>query len=264
MASAPARCFDLAGGCNFRDLGGYATRDGGRVRTGILFRSGVLTYLTAQDHAALAPLGIRTIVDLRRDDEIAAEPTTWAAPVRQLSWQLDESIASSQRGAPWEHAASGEAMRAWLTGSYPSMADWMTRAVRGLLDAVIDGATPLVFHCAAGKDRTGFCAAILLGLAGVDEATILADYALTDRAVDLFAFTRQHRNAGLGLTDGQHPFEKMAPDVREALMRADPAYLKAALDSIRARHGSIEGYAQGVLGLAPDRITALRERMIED
>ena len=50
----------------------------------------------------------------RGDDEIAAEPTTWAGPVRQLSWQLDESIASSQRGAPWEHATSGEALRAWL------------------------------------------------------------------------------------------------------------------------------------------------------
>lgn len=264
MSSAPARCFDLAGGCNFRDLGGYATRDGRRVRTGMLFRSGVLTYLTPEDHAALAPLGIRTIVDLRRDDEIAAEPTTWAGPVRQLSWQLDESIASSQRGAPWEHATSDEALRAWLIESYPSMADWMTRAVRGLLDAVIDDQTPLVFHCAAGKDRTGFCAAILLGLAGVDEETILADFALTNTAVDLFAFTRQHRNAGLGLTDGQHPFEKMAPDVRDALMRADPAYLKAALDSITARHGSIEGYVQAALGLDQIRIAALRQRLLED
>lgn len=263
MASDQPHCLDLVGGCNFRDLGGHPAADGRKVRRGLIYRSGVLTYLTQDDHAAIAPLGIRTIVDLRRDDEIAAEPTRWAGPVQNLSWQLDDSIASSQRGAAWEKAATGPELRAWLIGSYPTMQDWLVRPLRGLFDALLDDQAPVVFHCAAGKDRTGFCAAIVLGLAGVDEDTILADYALTDTAVDLYAFTRVHRAARMGLTDGDHPFEKMAPDVRDALMRADPAYLKAALDSVAERHGSIAGYAQAALGLDEAQIAAIRERLVE-
>ncbi|MDT0509589.1 tyrosine-protein phosphatase [Novosphingobium sp. MMS21-SN21R] len=261
--SDQSQTLDLVGGCNFRDLGGYPVAGGGTVRRGLVYRSGVLTYLTDGDHAAIAPLGIRTIVDLRRDDEIASEPTHWAGPVQKLSWQLDESIASSQRGAAWEQVATGPELRAWLIGSYPTMQDWLVRPLRGLFGALLDDQTPLVFHCAAGKDRTGFCAAIILGLAGVDEDTILADFALTDTAVDLYAFTRVHRAARMGLTDGEHPFEKMAPDVRDALMRADPAYLKAALDSVAERHGSIAGYAQAALGLDEAQIAAIRERLVE-
>lgn len=263
MALHEPRRFDLSGGCNFRDIGGYPTLDRRRVRRGILYRSGVLTYLTPSDHDMIAPAGIRTIVDLRRDDEIAAEPTTWAGPVRNLSWQLDELIASSQRGAPWEHSASGAEARAWLIRSYPSMKDWLVRPLRGIFDAVLDEDTPVLFHCAAGKDRTGFCAAIVLGLAGVGEDAILADYALTNTAVDLYGFTVTHRAAGMGLTDGEHPFEKMQPDVRDALMLADPAYLKSALDSVVAAHGSIAGYARDALGLDDAQIAAIRRTVLE-
>ena len=258
------RRFDLVGGCNFRDIGGSPTADGRRVRQGMLYRSGVLTYLTPADHDAIAPAGIRTIVDQRRDDEIAAEPTTWAGPVRNLSWQLDESIASSQRGAPWEHAASGAVARAWLIQSYPTMKDWLVRPLRGIFDVVLDEDAPVLFHCAAGKDRTGFCAAMVLGLAGVSKDAILADYALTNTAVDLHAFIVTHRAAGMGLTDGEHPFEKMAPDVRDALMLADPAYLKSALDSVIAAHGSIAGYARDALGLDYAQIAAIRTSLLED
>ena len=254
----------LEGGCNFRDLGGYQTADGRTVRRGVIFRSGVLTYLTPADHAVIAPLGIRTIVDLRRDDEITVEPTRWAGPVEIQSWQLEESIASAQREAAWEDTATGDELRAWLIRSYPAMKDWLVRPLQGIFAAILDDRTPLVFHCAAGKDRTGLCAAIILGLVGVDEQSILADFAFTDQAVDLYAFTLRHRAAGMGLTDGAHPFEKMAPDVRAALMRADPAYLKAALDAMTAAHGSIAGYAREELGLDDDRIAAIRQRLLQD
>lgn len=254
---------ELVGGCNFRDIGGYETGNGRTVRRGIIYRSGVLTYLTPQDHEAIAPLGIRTIIDLRRDDEIATEPTKWAGPVQKHSWQLEESLASSQRGAPWEHSTSGDEARNWLIQSYPTMKEWLVRPLRGLFDAVLDDRTPLVFHCAAGKDRTGFCAAIVLGLAGVPEDAIIADYEMTNTAVDLYAFTITHRAAGMGLTDGEHPFEKMAPDARDALMRADPSYLKAALDSVHKAHGSIEGYVQQALGFDHAQIATIRERLVE-
>lgn len=262
MALQETGQLDLVGGCNFRDLGGYSAVDGRKVRRGLIYRSGVLTYLTPEDHESIAPLGIRTIIDLRRDDEIASEPTNWAGPVQNLSWQLEESIASSQRGAAWEKVATGPELRAWLIGSYPTMQEWLVRPLRGIFDTLLEDQAPIVFHCAAGKDRTGFCAAIILGLAGVDEDTILADFALTNTAVDLYAFTRKHRAARMGLTDGEHPFEKMAPDVRDALMQADPAYLKAALDSVSEVHGSIEGYVRRALGFEEAQVAAIRARLL--
>ena len=262
MALQDVQPRDLVGGCNFRDIGGYLTRSGGTVRRGVLYRSGVLTYLTKADHAALAPIGIRTIVDLRRDDEIAAEPTTWPGPVSNVSWQMDEAIAASQRGAPWEHSASGAEARAWMIRSYATMKDWLVRPLRGLFDVVLRGGTPALFHCAAGKDRTGFCAAMVLGLVGVAEDDILADYTLTNSAVDLHAFTIRHRAAGMGLTDGAHPFARMHPEVRDALMRAEPDYLRAALDSVVAAHGSIAGYARQALGLDDAGIAAIRRQML--
>lgn len=263
MALQETSRLDLVGGCNFRDIGGYPTDDGRTVRRGVIYRSGVLTYLTPEDHHAIAPLAVHTIVDLRRDDEIEAEPTTWAGPVQMQSWQLEESIASSQRGAPWEHSTSGAEAREWLIRSYPTMQEWLVRPLRGIFDAVLEGHTPVLFHCAAGKDRTGFCAAMVHGLLGVGEEAILADYVLTNTAVDLYAFTVTHRAAGMGLTDGEHPFEKMVPDARDALMRADPAYLKSALDSVTAAHGSIEGYAREALGLDNAQIVAIREHLLE-
>lgn len=264
MAQSDTRSFNLVGGCNFRDIGGYTTVDGRRVRRGLLYRSGVLTYLTPQDHATVARTGIRTIIDLRRVDEIDAEPTLWTTPVRNLSWPLEESVASSQRGAPWEHSASGEEAREWMVRSYATMKDWLVQPLRGIFDSLLAEQAPVLFHCAAGKDRTGFCAAMVLGLAGVDEDAIIADYTLTNTAVDLHAFTVTRRTAGLGLTDRAHPFERMQTDVREALMFADPRYLRAALGSVATAHGSVAGYAREVLGLDPAQIGVIRDTVLED
>lgn len=263
MATPLHHRLHLTGGCNFRDLGGYTAAGGRKVRRGLVYRSGVLTYLTAADHRVVAPLGIRTIVDLRREDEIAAEPTAWIGPVRIVTSQLAESIASMQRTAPWENSTTADEARTWMIDSYSSMQDWLTQPLRGIFEMLLDDRGPLLFHCAAGKDRTGFCAAIVLGLVGVEEETILYDYALTDTAVDLLAFTRVHRAARMGLTDGEQPFGKMAPDVRDALMRADPAYLKSALESLTDNYGSIDGYARAALGLGDAEIAAIRQRLLE-
>lgn len=252
------------GGCNVRDLGGHGTVDGRRVRRGLIFRSGVLSYLTPADHEDLAQANIRTIVDLRRDDEIASEPTLWPTSVNTLNWQLEESLASSQRGAPWEKSASGAEAREWMIDSYTGMAKWLARPLQGIFEAIIADDIPLLFHCAAGKDRTGFCASIILATLGVSDETILQDYAYTDTAVNLYHFTTTHRAGGMGLTDQANPFERMEPEVRAALMRADPAYLSSALGAVRADHGSVEAYVRQTLGIDDRGIATIRERLLED
>lgn len=254
----------LIGGCNFRDLGGYENADGLLVRRGVLYRSGVLSYLTPSDHNGVARAGLRTIVDLRRTDEIAAEPTDWQKPVRILSWRESESIADQQRDAPWERAATEAEAREWMTRSYEGMHEWLAEPLRGIFRAILEEEIPLLFHCAAGKDRTGFCAAIVLRLIGVGEDTVLRDYAFTDQAVDLAAFTRAHRAAGLGLTDEEHPIDRMDPAVRTALISADPVYLKTALDVVERRYGSVENYVRTALGLTDDEIAVVRFQLLDD
>lgn len=254
---------ELTGGCNLRDLGGYGTGDGRTVAHGRLFRSGVLAYLTPQDHARLATIGLRTVIDLRRPDEIEAEPTRWPRPVETIAFPEDPQHGPGQRGAPWERSATRDEARTWMLASYGTMGEWLAPHLRATLRALLDGRTPLLFHCAAGKDRTGFTAGVVLALLGVPEETILADYAFTDRAVDLHAFTRDHRGAALGVTDSDHPIDRLPPDVRTALITADPDYLRAAFAALDERHGGIEGYARAVLHVGPGDIAALRSALLE-
>src|SRR3546814_12426957 len=109
---------ELTGGCNLRDLGGHDTADGREVRRGVIYRSGVLSYLTPSDHNCIARAKISTIIDLRHSDEIAAEPTTWLLPVKRLSWPQDTLQAASQHTPPWDRWASVEDARRWMLDSY--------------------------------------------------------------------------------------------------------------------------------------------------
>lgn len=254
----------LSGGCNLRDLGGHGTADGREVMRGLLYRSGVLSYLTPSDHNGLARLKLQTVVDLRRPDEIAAEPTAWPVPIRTLSFPEDPQHGPGQRGAPWEKSATAAEARDWMIASYATMHEWLAPQLRAIFQAILARELPLLFHCAAGKDRTGFCAGVVLSLLGVPEETVLDEFAFTDQAVDLADFTRRFRAAGMGITDGENPLDRMEPGVRGALVSADRRYLKAALDHIGALHGGIEAYATGPLGLKPGEIADIRATLLED
>lgn len=254
----------LTGGCNVRDLGGHETVDGQCVRRGVLFRSGVLSYLTPSDHCCLAKLQIMTVVDLRRPDEIAEEPTDWPSPVRMLSYPMDEQRKAAARGHAWLETGSVEDVRATMRDAYVVMQDWLAEPLRGIFDAILAEEMAILFHCAAGKDRTGFCAAMVLGLLGVGEEVILQEYAFTDKAVDLQLFSKTHRAARLGLADGNERFAAMSPDARDALVRADPDYLRAAIDAVFERYGSIEGYARERLGLTSEQIGVIRYQLLDD
>jgi protein-tyrosine phosphatase len=255
---------ELAGGCNVRDLGGHGAVGSRDVARGLLYRSGVLSYLTPSDHNCLARLRLETVVDLRRPDEIAAEPTWWPSPVNTITFPEDPQRDRAPRGVPWKQATEAGEARAILLDTYATMHEWLAPALRAIFGAILERRLPLLFHCAAGKDRTGFCAGIVLALLGVSEETILAEYAFTNEVVDLYAFAGTHRAAAMGVTDAAHPLDQMPMPVRAALLTADPAYLKAALDAVADRYGSVEGYALGPLGLSEADIAAIRALLLDD
>ena len=254
-----ARVLPLEGGCNFRDLGGYLTADSRPVRRGRLYRSGVMAYLTPADRRRLARLRVRTIVDLRRAVERAQEPTLWPDPGVRVLAHDDPRDRSALQGLSGEEPTTAAGVYAAMTGLYRSMPAWLAPRLRLLFEALEDGAVPLVFHCSAGKDRTGLAAALVLDLLGVAREDILADYALTNQAVDLEDFLARERSSRLGLADSSHPLLTLDHATRQPMLAADTDYLATALETITAEYGSTEDYLQDAVGVGP----AARERIGE-
>ena len=238
------RRLPLSGAVNFRDLGGYETEDGRRLRWGQVFRSDSLAELGDQDLALLQSLGLRTVCDLRGEPERVHKPdrslgnavTTHA--IGFMPHGGEELLAGARDGSigPAEiESRVQDIYRRFVVEQSAIFA----RLLRLIADA---DSLPLVFHCTSGRDRTGFAAAMLLTALGVPRTTIEADYQLSnDYRRDL-----TFQVGGI-----------VAPDVMAALTQAHPSYLTAALTTIEVEYGSIERYLSE--RLAVDSV--LRERL---
>jgi protein-tyrosine phosphatase len=240
----------LAGASNLRDLGGYRTADGRVVRRGLVFRSAALARLTGADHAIIASLGLRTICDFRGLGEAAQAPTQLGpagAAVRHVPLPIEPTVGAGLRDILATKQATGEALFAVLERAYAAYALSSTAQYKTLIDLVVDGDTPLLFHCSAGKDRTGFGAALLLTALGVPWDTVIADFDATNR------LWRRDTVASDDLPD----------DVRQGLLRANPALLTAAFDAARREYGSLDRYLAEAMGLIPSRLAQLQETLLE-
>jgi protein-tyrosine phosphatase len=264
MTNILPRVLPFEGGCNFRDLGGYRTDDGRQIRPGVLYRSGVMSYFSPADEPHLSKLGLRIICDLRRADERDKEPTRWPSEHTQILFWDEEPHIDSQSELSWNDSVDGEHARTVITSLYRAMPGWLNTRLRGIFEQLAGGNVPLLFHCAAGKDRTGLSAALILHTLGVPRETIIADYEFTNRAVDLGAFMLKHHRAALGLTDGDHPLQTMDPGVRDVLMLADPAYLVAALDQAEQDFGSVDNYIREMLGVDDAMKRDIRGALLTD
>lgn len=240
------RVVSLSGGCNFRDIGGYRTRQGRHVRWGQVFRAGVLTYITPEDHQSLTPLGVRAICDLRRAEERAKEPTVWLDPAaRTLHWD-DASDTQTLRKYAAERPATAEGMFDAMLALYRGLPNRMSGRIRGLISSIVAGDVPLIVHCAAGKDRTGVAIAVLLAALDVPRELIVEDYALTNEVGNFEAFIRGREHAELGLADEKHPLLAMPEDIRRVVFSADPRFLESAFDAIDEL-GGFDRYLREVL-----------------
>jgi len=248
MPQHPDRVLRLQGATNFRDLGGYTGSGGRPVRWRRLFRSEHLAGLTADDQATLAGLGLARAFDFRGVAESAATP--YAVPgVRYTSLAIEPTVVQRMQAL----AAAGETITPARAGAL--MAD-LNRALANdqahrfaelfehLLDAQDD--SPLVFHCTAGKDRTGFAAALILLALGVDRNTVMADYLLTNQ---------HYRHAPLPRTD-------TPPEVLQVLWTVQQHFLEAALQAVDQDHGGIERYLGQRIGLSAAARRALAERYL--
>lgn len=239
------RRIDLEGCFNFRDLGGYPTADGRSVRWRRLFRSDALHHLTSRDvDRFVGELGIGHVVDLRSTGELRAEGRgllETQPPAFHHLPLFDGDIPRDRQPAEMS-----------LADRYFLMAEFAREPIARVLITLAEAEAPAVYHCAAGKDRTGVISAVLLGLLGVRDEIIIADYAASqedlDAIIDRLMQTHGYKNM----------FEVLPPDT----LHAEPETMIALLDRVRESYGDMAGYAREI-GVSDRAIEGLRERLLE-
>lgn len=256
---------------NARDLGGYRTADGRTVRYGVALRGDALNRLDDADLERVTALGLKAVVDLRGLNEVAetGADTPLGDSVRLVNlpvYSADHDIYIALRDVmAGQDTAAQQAMLgngggerlmaemyAWFVTD-PSIRALFAETVRMLASA---DSVPLLFHCTAGKDRTGWTAAIVLTALGVDRATVYQDYLLTnertaaliERIMEIF------RSKGI-LSD---------PGLMLPIIRADAAYLDAAFAAVAAGWPSFEAFLTDGLGLSPEELDAMRANLLQD
>lgn len=243
------RLIALEGATNFRDLGGYETHDGRRVRWRRLFRADGLHRLTPADSGTLAALGLEEALDLRYGPERAGEPALLPAAVASVHIGLPDQPANSlletmhAGGVP-----SAEAAWTRLRDSYARYPEKYAPACGAILRRLIAaGAPPLLFHCTAGKDRTGFAAAVVLEALDVPRTTIMEDYLLTNRHWDR----------------GNREPQGLPREIYEPVFSAREEYLAASWAALDREHGGLEGWLDNAVGFGAGEREQLRAAMLE-
>lgn len=231
----------VPGTLNLRDLGGYPAGDGGVVRWRTLLRSDALSRLDETGRATLAGLGLRTVVDLRTDEEARDAPS-----------KLDGTGAQAFRFPLFSADAIGR-LPPELAAVYRYMIDDCGPVIAAAVGQLCrEGALPGLIHCSAGKDRTGLVVAVILGVLGVPDDVIAADYALSAGYLDSDAASVISRISAIGGAAGRLDL---------AVLGSPPALILDALARIRAQAGSVPGYLLRH-GLTDDSLRALRTALV--
>ncbi|MFB9239026.1 tyrosine-protein phosphatase [Plantactinospora siamensis] len=258
----------LRGAPNARDLGGLAGHGGRRIRAGLLLRAPALGRLTDEDLAVLARLKPACVLDLRDasetvvapPDRLPGRPRMVHLPVHDpahpvftyvsavlLGHDLDAYAGLVLDGTP----AAMAAIYRWFVAD-PAARAGFAAAVRLATDP---GNLPLLYHCTAGKDRTGWLTAILLAALGVAPAAIRADYLRSNEATEslreVLLRKMAERRPGLDI------------EAARAVLEVRPEYLDAAYAEVQRRYGDLAGYLTDGLGLTGTELAALRANLLE-
>lgn len=247
----------LEKGINFRDIGGYRTKDGRMVKRARVYRCGALGELTDNDLKTLESLNVRRVFDLRLREETERNPDR--LPEGAQYFPLPVTAGASSVGRIIELLKNIDQVDEFVVDNYTrnlvdAEAHTFGTILRAIAEAEDDGSS--VIHCTAGKDRTGVAVAVLLSFLGVDDETIAADYSLSNRAYPIFYQQ---------MIDTMTPFRRigiLAGDLTDLLV-ADPESIRRTLKYLYDTYGTAEQYLQTKGGLDQAVLDKLKARLLE-
>jgi len=248
LATHPDRLIGMQTSHNFRDLGGYPTANG-HMKWGVLYRADSMHHLNDADLALIGTLGIRNVVDLRSADELENrgkfpvdkyEVNFYNHSILDLTWSEDDVPVTDD---PME----------FLLWAYPEMLGNGSPRFADSVNTLANADGPTIFHCAAGKDRTGLLAMMVLGSLGCDHEYIIADYEQSDAAMDrLVAWAKGHSKEladRIGVTPA-------------SFLRADGRAMRIIIDGLVAEHGSLRNYTKSI-GVSEETLVELEKKLVQ-
>jgi protein-tyrosine phosphatase len=239
----------LEGTPNFRDLGGLPTVDGRVTRHGVLFRSSALEELSSRDVRLLIDdIGLRTVIDLRSVDDRETAHSLLDTPIRYVNLPISRGESTTSLERPM--GADGRADMARIYGMYLEVS---SPSIRQIFAELSSGATPAVFHCAAGKDRTGVVAALLLCAIGVTRDAVIADFMETEPVLgDIVAYL-QRRPA----------YADVVLRFPPGTMDVDPKFMIDFLDDVEWAYGGVSAWLTQHAGVPAESIAGLEQLLVE-
>lgn len=245
---------------NFRDVGGLPVAGGASLRSGLLYRSEGPASFVEEHHRELSALGFRSVCDLRSDIEREKVPNDWCGPdCRLLDLDMNTDLRAQNEEA-WKTLGADPSpgrATAVMAQNYGLMPQAFQRHAAVFVDALLDGETPMLVHCTAGKDRTGVVVALLLDLLGVPRDVIALDYAKSSVVAQSPVVSRHLRE------DMEKAFGFAPPEATvAALIGVDARFLENALVAIDATWSGADGYFEAA-GVDAGRRQALKSLMIQ-
>lgn len=249
----------LEGADNFRDLAGtraaIATKDGGHLASGVVYRSNALANLTDADLSTLEGLGVSTVIDLRSAEEIEAAPDRVPAGAEWVNVDIMGRGDTAVNPGEDFHVESPEQAGELLEQANVAFVEdgGQREAFAEVLETVADAEGAVVFHCTAGKDRAGWTAAMLQYIGGADDKAVMKNYLATnDYSAESIDATVEHIRESQG---------DEAAEAYRVLLGVDADFLQAGLDSIEENYGDVDTYLTEGLGLDQETIEKLQDKL---
>ncbi len=247
---------------NFRDHGGYQSRDGRSLKWGMIYRTDKLSSLSEEDQKYLERLSVRRIVDFRSDEERGMDPHALPADtairVEPMPIAVDAAQIELVTARLQQRDVSVDDMAALLIDANREMISQFTPVYRNWMQSLLHADNyPQLFHCTAGKDRTGLAAALLLHALDVPENTIMDDYLATNH------YTAARTDQVIKQISAMDTLQ-VSEDVIRVLFNVQPQFINAAFDTIADSYGDLQRYFEVGLGLSSQQREQLCDLLLED
>ena len=247
----------LDGTSNTRELGGYKTEDGRSLKWGVLYRSDKLSELTDSDQEYLLQLGIKRVIDFRSSEEKQNEPDQLPSTLKYIEMPIEADGAIRPKVEAILKGDLNEDVGAILVETNKEFISDFSGVYKGFIESLIENQEPTLFHCTAGKDRAGFAAALVLLAVGVPEKIVIEDYMKTNKYTEetIQDYINKINLYSLGSVDAE---------ILRPLLGVEERFIRAALDEIKQKYGSVENFIRDELKIRDESIIKLKNFLLTE